>query len=125
MKRVSRAVRLVHREAEGWLLALQLMLAQGALAVSPRRDVAGEPVCSPRKVLLAIRQELSQRLRRGHRSYAERLRQAVREGRQRTSAKAVRAWPRRKPHRAPKPPRLLQLTAAQKALISRLKKTAA
>lgn len=125
MKLVSRTVRLVHREAEGSLLALQLMLAQGALAVSGRPEVATVAVCSPRQVLLAIRQELSQRLRRGQASYRERLGQAVRERRQRTSAKAVRVWPRRKPHKAPKPPRLLTLTAAQKALISRLKRTAA
>jgi hypothetical protein len=128
VKLMSRTVRLVHREAEGSLLALQLMLAQGALAVSPPRrgpEAKAAPVCSPRKVLLAIRQELYGRLRRGHARYYERLRQAVRERRQRTSAKAVRAWPRRKPHRAPKPPHLLTLKAAQKALIARLKKTAA
>src|SRR5258708_37504541 len=126
VKLVSRTVRLVHREAEGSLLALQLMLAQGVLAVSaPRRPGAAEAVCSPRKVLLAIRQELYGRLRRGHAKYYERIRQAVRERRQRTSGKAVRAWPRRKRNRAPKPPRLLKLTAAQKALITRLKQTAA
>lgn len=125
VKLVSRTVRLVHREAEGSLLALQLMLAQGVLAVSPVGGAGAEAVCSPRKVLLAIRQELSGRLRRGHARYSERLRQAVRERRQRTSAKAVRAWPRRKPHQAPKPPRLLRLGTGQKALIARPKKTAA
>jgi hypothetical protein len=126
VKLVSRTVRLVHREAEGSLLALQLMLAQGARAVSQRRGPGHEPaVCSPRKVLLAIRQELYGGLRSGHASYEERLRQAVRERRQRTSAKAVRTWPRRKPHKAPKPPRLLKLTDQQRALISRLKRTAA
>jgi hypothetical protein len=126
VKLVSRTVRLVHREAEGSLLALQLMLAQGALAVSqPRGQGDAEPVCSPRQVLLAIRQELYGLLRRGHATYYERLRQAVRDRRARTSAKAVREWPRRKPHRAPKPPRLLTLTDQQKARISRLKRTAA
>jgi hypothetical protein len=126
VKLVSRTVRLVHREAEGSLLALQLMLAQGVLAVSPPRGRGEvEAVCSPRKVLLAIRQEMYGLLRGGHAMYSERLRQAVRERRQRTSAKAVRAWPRRKPHKAPKPPHLRTLTAAQKALISRLKRTAA
>jgi hypothetical protein len=125
MKLVSRTVRLVHREAEGSLLALQLMLAQGALAVTPRRGEEAAPVCSPRKVLLAIRQELYGQLRPGAAPYAERLRQAVRERRQRTSVKSVRVWPRRKPHKAPKPPRLLKLTGAQKALIARLEKTAA
>jgi hypothetical protein len=123
VKLVSRAVRLAHREAEGSLLALQLMLAQGALAqAAPRRGQAEGPVCSPRKVLLAIRQELYGLVGRGHKGYAERLRQAVRERRPRASAKAVRDWPRRCPHRAPKPPRLLKLTPRLKAQMARLKK---
>jgi hypothetical protein len=126
VKLVSRTVRLVHREAEGSLLALQLMLAQGVLAVSQSRGHKdAEPVCSPRKVLLAIRQQMFGLLRRGQARYAEQLRLAVRERRQRTSPKAVREWPRRKPHKPPKPPRLLKLTDRQKAIISRLKKRAA
>lgn len=125
VKMVSRTVRLVHREAEGSLLALQLMLAQGVLAVRPVASGAAEPVCSPRKVLLVIRQEMYGFLKRGHAGYYERLQQAQRERRERTSAKAVRLWPRRKPHKAPKPPKLLTLTATQKALISRIEKTAA
>ncbi len=123
VKLVSRTVRLAHREAEGSLLALQLMLAQGALAqAAPRRGREEGPVCSPRKVLLAIRQELYGLVGRGRPAYAERLREAVRERRRRASAKAVRDWPRRYPHRAPKPPRLLKLTARLKARMARLKK---
>jgi hypothetical protein len=122
VKLVSRTVRLVHREAEGSLLALQLMLAQGVLAMPPRLEGKAEAVCSPRKVLLAIRREMQGRLQRGHPKYYQRLQEAQRERRQRTSAKAVRIWPRRKPHKPPKPPRILTLTAAQKALISRLKR---
>lgn len=125
MKMVSRSVRLVHREAEGSLLALQLMLAQGVLAMRPVARGDSEPVCSPRKVLLAIRQEMYGLLRRGHAKYDERLQHAQRERRERNSAKATRSWPRRKPHKAPKPPRLLKLTAKQKALISRLEKQTA
>jgi DDE family transposase len=123
VKLVSRTVRLAHREAEGSLLALQLMLAQGALAQAPRRGHEVEvAACSPRKVLLAIRQELYGLVRRGQEAYAERLRGAVRERRPRSSAKAVRDWPRRYPHRAPKPPRLLKLTPRLKAQMARLKK---
>ena len=123
VKLVSRTVRLAHREAGGSLLALQLMLAQGALAqAAPRRGPAEGPVCSPRKVLLAIRQELYGLVGRGQPGYAERLREAVRERRPRASAKAVRDWPRRYPHRAPKPPRLLKLTPRLKAQMARLKK---
>src|SRR5437762_13638645 len=57
VKLQSRTVRLIHREAEGSLLATQLLLAQGALAM-PKAGAAGEAVaCSPRKVLRAIRAE--------------------------------------------------------------------
>jgi len=125
VKLVSRTVRLVHREAEGSLLALQLLLAQGVLAMRPVAPGVPEPVCSPRKVLLAVRQEMYGLLRRGPKKYYERLQQARRERRQRTSAKATRLWPRRKPHKAPKPPKILTLTAEKKALISRLETTAA
>src|SRR5439155_17949749 len=57
VKLQSRTPRLLFREAEGSLLATQLLLAQGARALS-RRPQATVPACSPRKVLLAIRQEL-------------------------------------------------------------------
>jgi len=125
---VSRGVRLVHREAEGSLLALQLMLAQAILAQRAGAKVtkaATETTCSPRQVLLAIRDEMSGRLQRGHARYYQRLQNAKRERRERTSAKATRPWPRRKPHKAPKPPKILELTAARRARISRLETTAA
>jgi hypothetical protein len=125
MKLTSRTVRLVHREAEGSLLAMQLMLGQGALAM-PVRTTTGEPrVCSPRKVLLVIRQEIQGKLLKRHRCYFERLRQAERERRRRTSAKATRKWPRRKPHRTPKPPKILTLRAWQKACIFQLQRLVA
>jgi hypothetical protein len=124
VKLVSRSVRLVHREAEGSLLALQLMLAQGTLAMPPVAAGCAENVCSPRQVLLAIRHEMYGLLRRGHAKYYERLQQAKRERRVRTSAMATRPWPRRKPHKPPKPPKLLTLTDRQKALISRLEQVA-
>ena len=119
VKLCSRTVRLVHREAEGSLLALQLMLAQGALAMPVARKGQVEKICSPRRVLLTIRREMSGRLR-GCQKYLDRLREASRERRERTSAKQSRVWPRRKPHKPPQPPKILTLTDAQKALISRL-----
>lgn len=126
VKMVSRTVRLVHREVEGAMLSLQLMLAQGALAMpQPKSRNGADTVCSPRKVLLAIREELYGRLRRGHAKYFARLQQAQREQRKRKSPKATRLWPRRTPHEPPKPPQLLKLTDKQKAAISRLKKVAA
>lgn len=116
----SRTVRLVHREAEGSLLATQLLLAQGALAM-PRAGAAR--ACSPRKVLLAIREEL-QGKRKGPR-FGQRLRAAQREDRQRRSAKVKRPWPQRKEHKPPKPPILLKLTDAQKSRISQQETEAA
>ena len=116
----SRTVRLVHREAEGALLAAQLLLAQGAWAMPP----ALEAVASPRQVLLEIRRELAavpRPRRRG--SYRQRLARARRERRARHSAKAVREWPRRGPHKPPQPPRLLKLTERLKARIARMKRT--
>ena len=124
-KLVSRSVRLVHREAEGSLLALQLMLAQGVLALPTAPDGAAAPVSSPRKVLLAIRAEMYGLLRSRQNRYYKRLQQAQRERRVRTSAKATRVWPRRKPHKPPKPPRILTLTKKQKARISKLGSAAA
>lgn len=118
-------MRLVHRKAEGALLALQLMRAQGVLARPPVAQGAAEPVCSPRRILLAIRQEMYGRLQRGHAKYYERLMQAKRARRERTSAKAKRPWPRRQPHKAPQPPKLLKLPEDKKAIISRPETTAA
>jgi hypothetical protein len=54
---MSRTVALVHREVEGSLLAVQLLLAQGALALQGAGDRVVE-LPSPRKILLAIRAEI-------------------------------------------------------------------
>jgi Transposase DDE domain len=113
----SRTVRLVHREAEASLLALQLLLVHADLALRPRVS-AGEPAISPRKVLRTIRQELNgERNSRG--SYRHRLDGCRAEARQQNSPKACREWPRRKPHKPPAPPKLHTLTDEQKALIQK------
>jgi hypothetical protein len=109
----SRTVRLVHREAEGALLATQLLLAQGASAVRP------PAACSPRQVLRAIRDELHACRPRRRRGFGRRLAEARREQRERGSAKQKRAWPQRTPHKPPKPPHLLTLGEAEKAWIAR------
>jgi hypothetical protein len=120
MKLVSRTVRLVHREAEGSLLATQLLLAQGALAMPRLRGQREPAVASARKLLLIVRQELAALCWRGRRpSLAKRLVTAQRERRLRHSAKVNRVWPQRKPHKPPKPPGILMLTKRQKAQIAR------
>lgn len=116
LKLSSRTVRLVHREAEGSLLALQILLAHAELALRPRQS-AGVPAISPRKVLIAIRRELTGAARRREGSYRRRLQKCRAEDRQQTSPKASREWPRRKPHKPPAPPILHTLTDEQKVLL--------
>jgi hypothetical protein len=133
VKLVSRTVRLVHREAEGSWLALQLLLAQGVLAQTESSgkqaatacECDQEVKCSPRKILIAIREEMASAPRRRRPKYEERLHQARAERRRRTSAKASREWPRRKPHKPPKPPKLRKLSAAKKSILERLRRKAA
>ena len=118
VKLVSRTVRMVHRELEASLLALQLLLAQGTLKLHPCSSMWDEPkMASPRQVLIAIRHEIADApAPRRRKKFSHRLAQAVRERRKRTSPKETRVWPRRKPHKAPGPPKLRTLTDAQKTL---------
>jgi hypothetical protein len=122
LKLVSGTVRLVHRELEGSLLAVQLMLAQAALKLHPCSSVWDEPtLASPRRVLLEIRREIRHAVPSCRRqAFTHRLSAATRERRQRISSKAIREWPRRKPHKPPGPPQLHTLTEAQKTLRDRL-----
>ena len=120
MKLESRTIALLHREAEGSLLAMQLLLAQGARAM-PTQAGQPPPQASPRKVLREIRCEIlvaSARLRR--KNFGNRLREAQRERRQRTTPKQKRSWPRRVPHKPLKPPRFLKLTKALNAILDEL-----
>jgi hypothetical protein len=116
LKLSSRTVRLVHREAEASLLALQLLLAHADLALH-RQQAAGEPVISPRKVLIEIRRELNGTAKRRDGSYRQRLEGCRADDRCQESPKARRAWPRRKEHKPPNPPILHTLTDEQKALL--------
>ncbi len=119
MKLSSRTVRLVHREAELSLLATQVLLAHADLALRPAaRAAAGEVVVSPRKVLIAIRREMTGAATRRERSYRDRLRDCRADDRKQTSPKASREWPRRKPHEPPKPPILHTLNEEQNILLN-------
>ena len=122
----GRTVAQVHREAEGALLATQLLLAQGTLA-RPQTGRVGVPQrCSPRKVLLAIREVIVGRIGiRQQQRFATRLAAAVREDRPRQSGKVTRRWPRRVGHKPPKPPIIRELTAREKVLWDKLLKRAA
>jgi hypothetical protein len=119
LKLSSRTVRLVHREAELSLLATQILLAHADLALRPDTKAAvGEPVVSPRQVLIEIRRELQGISNRRVRSYRDRLGDCRADARQQTSPKATRVWPRRKPHKPPRPPILHPLNEEQKILLN-------
>jgi len=111
----SRTLRLVHREAEASMLATQLLLCQGALAMPAPRKGALPVMCSPRGVLLESRREILGC--KASKPFKERIARAQRERRVRVSLKAKREWPRRKPHAPPHPPVLLRLTDEQKLKI--------
>jgi hypothetical protein len=122
MKLSSRTVALVHREAEGSMLALQLLLA---LAV---QTPAGQPVAlpgSPRQELLRLRGAITAALRRlGPRQFAQYqqmllvVRSKDRPGR--VSAKVRQEWARRKEHKPPKPPKLRLMNEALKAKLAKV-----
>ena len=118
MKLTSRTVRLVHREAEVSLLAMQLLLAHADLALRPPQATPMASAISPRRVLLAIRGEMKGTAKRRQRSYHQRLKDCGAATRCQKSAKARREWPRRKPHTPPAPPILHTLNEGQKVLLN-------
>jgi hypothetical protein len=119
LKLSSRTVGLVHREAELSLLATQTLLAHADLALRPQTDATPDrPVISPRKVLNEIRKEIDAVARPKVKSYRTRLAGCRAECRTQASPKSTRAWPRRKPHKPPKPPILLTLSEEQKVLLN-------
>lgn len=136
-KLLSRTVRLVHREAEGALLATQLLLAQGAYALTiaapqegekhaeaRRTRVGARPVrCSARKILLAIRAEIQQRERRP--PFHAAMEKAAREHRRRRTPKSTRDWPRRRAALRLRPPIFRKMSGDDKALMCKLERQAA
>lgn len=121
VKLLSRTVRLVHREVEGALLATQLLLAQGVRAWSPRRASQALPRCSPRQVLLVLRDVIRGRIGiRPRGQFGQRLAPARRECRRRRSSKVKRVWPRRVSYKPLKPPKILTMTKLEIALLTQL-----
>ena len=104
VKLTSRTVASLHREAEGSLLATQLLLAMAAESL----PASTQAKASLRQAVREIRREF-QRLtgRRRVPLLSQRLARAVRERRERLTPKASREWPRRKPHKPPGAPQLL------------------
>jgi hypothetical protein len=113
VKLTCRTEALVYREVEGALLATQLLQAQGvhALALCEHKQAKN----SLRQLVRLMRDEM---YGRSHgKNYGLRLRAAVRENRQRKSAKEKRVWPSREPHKALKAPQLRVLQLNEKALM--------
>lgn len=120
VKMTGRTVALVHREAELSLLATQILLAHADLALRPATATAPATdgsVISPRKVLIEIRKEIDASVKPEVKCYHKRLAGCRAGRRKQKSPKATREWPRRKPHKPPKPPALQTLTQEQKALL--------
>lgn len=121
VKLSSRTVALVHREAEGSLLALQLLLA---LAVPTPVGRAVVLPGSPRQQLLRLRGAITAALRDlGPRQFApyQQMLRVVRSTNRpaRVSAKVRQAWARRKDHTPPKPPKLRVMNDALKAKLAK------
>ncbi len=112
-------MRLVHRELEGSLLALQILLAHADLALRPRGTMR-KPAVSPRKVLIEIRKEIAASARAGRRTtYRRRLETCRAKTRRQTSPKASREWPRRKTHQPPAPPIYLTIERSPRSLTAK------
>jgi hypothetical protein len=119
----SRTTAMVAREAEGSLLACQLLLAQGALALQAGGVRAGRDgdKCSAAGVLREIRREFAAcAVPPPRRSFARRLHGCGRDRGPRTSAKVRKDHPRRKKHLMPAPPRLKVLDDERRGRIEAL-----
>jgi hypothetical protein len=115
---MSRTLRLVHREAEASMIATQLLLCRGAMAMPAPKQGSLPVMCSPRRVLLEARRDIAGRPS-SREPFTARIARAQRERRSRTTPKQKREWPRRKDHKPPQPPILLRLTKSQKARIQK------
>lgn len=116
-KLYSRKLALVHREAEGSLLALQLLLTLATQAQSRGRQIVVSSD-SPRRTVLLIRGDQQGLLRSlGPRQFEtyQRMLAVVRcEARERSSSRVRQDWPRRKEHKPPGPPELRVMCDALK-----------
>jgi hypothetical protein len=127
MKLLSRTVVQVHREMEGSLLAVQLVLAQGAVAL--HRAGATGVLPSFRKILLEMRAEIRNVTGmylgpRQRQTYWRRLQQARADARRRRGDKVRRPWPSREPHRPPAAPKILKMGTDLKDLMEQTLRSA-
>jgi hypothetical protein len=123
----SRTVATVHREGEASMLALQLLLAVAATEVPSQNQHRGRgqlPAAdSPRRLLLRMRGDLIELLRRlGPRQFADyqrSLEQVRSQACNRTQPKVRRPWPHKREFKAPKPPKILVMPDNLKAKMAK------
>lgn len=120
VKLMSRTVVMAHREAEGSLLAVQLLLAHGALTVPAAANTL-PTLPSARNILLEIRAEIRNvtGMYLGPRqawTYRQRLQRLRVDARKNRRDKVRRRWPGRADHKPPKPPRILKMGTILKDL---------
>jgi hypothetical protein len=116
VKLSGRTVKAVHREALAAMLAVQVLLAQGAAgAVALGKKKAAN---SARQLLLLVRREIQGSLRgRAKRGFLDKAGACDREQRTRTSNKQKREWPSRQAPKPLKPPRIRLLDDATNLLL--------
>jgi hypothetical protein len=123
----SQTLRLLHREGEGAMLALQLLLAQAAQEVQ-----RGKPsvliLASPRQTLLRIRVVMYAALYclgpRQSLTYQRMLQRIRAQHRQRTSPRTRQRWPRRKDHKPPGTPKIREMNSKLKLKLKKHLKAA-
>jgi hypothetical protein len=117
----SRTQTLVYREAEVSLLALQLLQAE-TIGRVPSGPAVVRPPKSPRQTLLGLRGEITTTIgaKLGPRQQAWYRARLQRVGCSGSRKRVRRAWPRRKDHTPPKPPKLRVMPRALKSKMRRL-----
>lgn len=115
VKLSGRTVKAVHREALAAMLAVQVLLYQGA--VGSILLGSKKAASSARQLLLLVRREIAAALRgKGRSGFLSRAAACQREQRGRSSNKQKRPWPSRQAPKPFKPPRIRPLGDAAKLL---------
>lgn len=116
VKLSGRTVKAVHREALAAMLAVQVLLYQGAVgAILLGKKKAAS---SARQLLLLVRREIDAARRgKSRRGFLKRAGACEREQRERTSNKQKRPWPSRQAPKPLQPPRIRPLDDAAKVLL--------
>ena len=119
MKLSHRTAALVFREAEGSLIALQVLLAMAVQSMQQENKTRSSPRQAVLRIRGAVIRGVAELGPRQLQWYEQALGEIHDERPDRTSSKIRRVWPRRKEHQPPKPPRFRRLTKDQKELMAK------